>query len=194
MEKGRVIVISGASGVGKNKIIEKFINNPELNLAQAISMTTRAKRENERDGITYDFVTQDYFEEAIRKGDLIEYMEFLGNYYGTEASSVEHILALGKNVLLEVEPSGAKQIQAKYPNSISIFIVPSSLTRLEEVIRERRQESEEIVQERLAKAKKELDLISTYRYVVNNDDQELAAQLCTVIIKNYINKAEKKEK
>lgn len=190
MEKGKLIVVSGPSGVGKNSIIEKFINNPELNLAQVISMTSRERRETERDGIHYDFVSREYFEESIKSGKLLEYTEFLGNYYGTPIDSVERLRSLGKNVLLEVEATGAKQIRAKFPNCVSIFIVPSSLEGLEKQIRERRKEDEEVVKERLDKARKELNLISDYKFVVNNDDPELAAELCTLIIKRYLDKAD----
>lgn len=190
MEKGKVIVVSGPSGVGKNGIIEKFINDPELNLAQVISMTSRERRENERDGINYDFVTRNYFEEAIKAGKLLEYTEFLGNYYGTPIDSVERLRSLGKNVLLEVEATGAKQIREKFPNSISIFIVPSSLAELENQIRGRRKEEEEVVKERLDKARSELNLISNYKFVVNNDDTDLASELCSLIIKRYLDRAD----
>lgn len=190
MEKGKLIIVSGPSGVGKNNIIERFINDPELNLAQVISMTSRTRRESERDGIHYDFVTREYFEEAIKNGKLLEYTEFLGNYYGTPIDSVERLRDLGKNVLLEVEPTGAKQIRKIFPNSASIFIVPSSLEGLEKMIRERRKEEEDVVSERLNKARSELNLISDYKFVVNNDDPELAGELCSLIIKRYITKAD----
>ena len=186
MEKGKIIVISGPSGVGKNNVIGEFIDQPDLNLAQAISMTSREKRSGERDGINYDFVTRAFFESAIRDGKLIEHTEFLGNYYGTPIDSVERLRNLGKNVLLEVEASGAKKIKEKYPDCTTIFIVPSSLDSLEAQIRERRNEEESIVQERLAKAKGELNLIGNYKFVVNNDDPKLAGELCALIIKRNI--------
>lgn len=186
MEKGKIIVISGPSGVGKNNVISEFIDQPELNLAQAISMTSREKRSGERDGINYDFVTRAFFESAIRDGKLIEHTEFLGNYYGTPVDSVERLRNLGKNVLLEVEPNGAKKIKEKYPDCTTIFIVPSSLASLESQIRERRNEEESIVQERLAKAKGELNLISNYKFVVNNDDPKLAGEICALIINRTI--------
>ncbi|MBQ9987485.1 MAG: guanylate kinase [Erysipelotrichales bacterium] len=186
MTKGKIIVISGPSGVGKNHIISEFIDIADLNLAQSISMTSREKRSGERDGIDYDFVSRDYFESAIRMGDLVEYTEFLGNYYGTPVDNVNRLRNLGKNVLIEVEAKGAKAIKEKYPDSITIFIAPSSLESLEKQIRERREESEEIVQERLAKAKKELNLIGHYKFVVNNEDARLAGELCALIIRRMI--------
>ena len=186
MTKGKIIVISGPSGVGKNHIINEFIDQADLNLTQSISMTSREKRTGERDGKDYDFVTREYFENAISKGELLEYTQFLGNYYGTPVDSVERLRKLGKNVLLEVEASGAKAIKEKYPDCLTIFIVPSSLESLERQIRGRREESEEIVQERLTKAKKELNLIGNYKFVVNNENAQLAGELCALIIKRMI--------
>lgn len=186
MKKGKIIVVSGPSGVGKSDIITKFINLPELNLSQTISMTTRPRREEERDGISYDFVSREYFEQAIQENKFVEYTEFLGNYYGTPVASIERVLNLGKNVLIGVEASGVSEIEKKYPDCVSIFIVPSSLDALEKIIRSRRDEKEEVVQHRLAKAANELNLISTYKFVVNNDDTDLAAELCKVIIKRFI--------
>ena len=93
-------------------------------------------------------------------------------------------------MLLEVEASGAKQIREHFQNSVSIFIVPSSIDKLEKQIRERRKEDEEVVEERLTKAKSELNLIGNYKFVVNNDDPELASEICTLIIKHYLDKAD----
>lgn len=186
MQKGKIIVISGLSSVGKNDIINEFINDEELNLTQSISMTSRSRRSDERDGISYDFVTREYFENAIKEDKFIEYTEFLGNYYGTRVDSVERLTNLGKNVLIEVEASGAKKIREKYPDCLSIFITPSSLEALEQQIRSRRDEDEAIVQERLAKAKNELNLIGSYKFVVNNDDVKLAGEISALIIKRYL--------
>ena len=106
MKKGLLIVLSGPSGVGKGTILKEFVNDPELNLAYSVSMTTRKMRPGEVEGVNYNFVDRSAFEQAIREGELLEYAEFVGNYYGTPLKNVEKLRAEGKNVLLEIEMSG----------------------------------------------------------------------------------------
>ncbi|MBR0385154.1 MAG: guanylate kinase [Erysipelotrichaceae bacterium] len=185
-KKGLLVVISGPSGVGKGTVRDKFINNPELNLAYSISMTSRPRREGERDGIDYYFVTRERFEEAIANNELLEWTEFVGNYYGTPAANVESLRSIGKNVLLEIEVEGAMAVKAKCPDALTIFIIPPSMEELEKRIRGRRTEAEEIVQQRLAKASREMNLVGEYKYVVCNDDADLAAELISVIIRRHM--------
>lgn len=186
MSKGLLIILSGPSGVGKGTVRDSFFDNPKLNLAYSISMTTRNKRPGERDGIDYYFTTRDRFEEAIGKGELLEWTEFVGNYYGTPLEAVERLRNMGKNVLLEIEVEGAVQVKQKCPDALTIFIVPPSMEELERRIRGRRTEAEEIVQQRLAKASREMNLISHYRYVVCNENVQEAADIITAIIKNHM--------
>ena len=186
MKRGLLIILSGPSGVGKGTVRELFMNNPDLNLAYSISMTTRSPRNQEKDGVDYFFVTREYFEEAIEKGELLEYAEFVGNYYGTPAYYVDKLRDEGKNVILEIEVEGAKQVVERVPDALSIFIVPPSMEELEHRIRGRRSEPEEIIQQRLEKAAKEIELMDQYKYVVCNEDPQLAADIITLIIKRYI--------
>ena len=161
MKKGLLIIMSGPSGVGKGTIRKYFMNDDSLRLAYSIPMTTRKPRENEVDGVDYIFTSREHFEEAIRKGELLEWAEFVGNYYGTPLAQVEKLRNEGKNVLLEIEVQGADQVRQKCPDALSIFIIPPSMEELEKRIRGRRSEPEEIVQQRLAKAENESAIINT---------------------------------
>ena len=186
MKKGLLIIMSGPSGVGKGTIRKYFMNDDSLRLAYSISMTTRKPRENEVDGVDYIFTSREHFEEAIRKGELLEWAEFVGNYYGTPLAHVEKLRNEGKNVLLEIEVQGADQVRQKCPDALSIFIIPPSMEELEKRIRGRRSEPEEIVQQRLAKAENEMKLVCNYKYIVCNEDPQLAAELISSIIKRHM--------
>lgn len=186
MKKGLLIIISGPSGVGKGTVREFFIKDESLKLAYSISMTTRSPRAGEKDGVDYIFTTKEKFEDAIAKGELLEWAEFVGNYYGTPMSQVEKLRNEGKNVLLEIEVQGATQVREKCPEAVSIFIIPPSMEELENRIRGRRSEPEEVVQQRLAKADKEMKMMNNYKYIVCNDDPQLAADLISSIIKRHM--------
>lgn len=184
--KGLLIILSGPSGVGKGSIRRRLFMEEELNLVYSISMTTREPRMNEIDGVDYFFVTREEFDQNIKQDNLIEYSEFVGNYYGTPKSYVERLLNEGKNVLLEIEVNGAQQVVKKMPDAITIFLMPPSLEELERRIRGRRTESEDIVQERLAKAAREMKLQNKYKHVVFNDDLETASLEIAKIIRSYM--------
>ncbi len=132
--------------------------------------------------------TREEFEKTIAEGGLLEWTEFVGNYYGTPLAAVEKLRSEGKNVLLEIEVDGCQQVKKKVPDALTIFIVPPSLKELENRIRGRKTEAEEIVQQRLAKAEKELEKTNQYRYVVCNDDVDLAADIIRVIIRHHMEK------
>ena len=190
MKKGLLIVFSGPSGVGKGTIRDLFIHREELNLAFSISMTTRQPRLNEVDKRDYFFVTREEFEEQFKDNAFLEYAEFVGSYYGTPKAYVEELRNQGKNVLLEIEVQGALQVQEKVDDALSIFIVPPSFEELERRIRGRRSEPEEIIQQRLAKASRELEMMGQYKYVICNDDPQLAADITALIIKRHIQTAQ----
>ncbi len=184
--KGLLIVLSGPSGVGKGTILKEFMDDPELKLAFSVSMTTREKRPGEVEGVNYFYVTKERFEQAKQNGELLECAEFVGNCYGTPLFEVERLRNEGKNVLLEIEVQGAKQVVEKVPDALTIFIVPPSMEELEKRIRGRGTESEEVIASRLNKAKGELQLANQYQYVVCNDDIQKSANQIKTIIKEHM--------
>ncbi|WP_075877681.1 guanylate kinase [Merdibacter massiliensis] len=186
MKKGLLIIISGPSGVGKGTVRQYFMNDDRLRLTYSISMTTRKPRQGEKDGVDYIFTNREKFEEAIANGELLEWAEFVGNYYGTPLAQVEKLREEGKNVLLEIEVQGADQVRKKCPDALTIFIIPPSMEELEKRIRGRRSEPEEIVQQRLAKAENEMKMVSNYKYIVCNEDPQLAAELISSIIRRHM--------
>ena len=133
MKRGLLIILSGPSGVGKGTVREQLFKEESLNLAYSISMTTRYKRPGEREGIDYFFVDVDTFKKKIEQGELLEYAQFVGNYYGTPKAYVDQLLDEGKNVVLEIEVQGALQVMKKVPDALTIFLVPPSMEELENV-------------------------------------------------------------
>ncbi|MEY3610052.1 MAG: guanylate kinase [Bacillota bacterium] len=185
MKSGLLIILSGPSGVGKGTIRKRIMQDPSLNLIYSVSMTTRSIRPGEVDGKDYFFVNQETFQDAINNNQLLEWAEFVGNRYGTPKAEIQKLRQAGKNVLLEIEINGAKQVIAKAtgPGLVTIFLMPPSFEALEARIRKRKTESELIIQERLAKAKREMNLHHEYQYLVVNDDVEKTSQQIIDIIK-----------
>ncbi|MEN9820041.1 MAG: guanylate kinase [Bacillota bacterium] len=185
MKPGLLIILSGPSGVGKGTIRKRIMLDPSLSLVYSVSMTTRTIRPGEVNGKDYFFVTQDTFQNAIQENQLLEWAEFVGNRYGTPKAEIEKLRQAGKNVLLEIEINGAKQVMAKAtgPGLVTIFLMPPSFEALEARIRKRKTESETIIQERLAKARREMNLHHDYQYLVVNDDVEKTSQKIIDIIK-----------
>lgn len=180
--RGKLFILSGPSGVGKGTVRESILANSNINLTYSISMTTRKPRDNEIDGVHYYFVSREYFEQAIQNDEFLEYAQFVGNYYGTPKKKVNQLLDEGKNVLLEIEVEGAKQVVKKCKDAITIFMIPPSLEELEKRIRGRRSEEESIVLQRLSKAKREMALKKDYKFVVVNDTVENASKAIIDII------------
>ena len=190
MKKGLLIVFSGPSGVGKGTIRKLFFDRPDLNLDFSVSMTTRQPRVGEVDGVDYFVVTEEEFKKSIENDEFLEHAEFVGSYYGTPKAYVEKLRNEGKNVLLEIEVQGALMVREKMPDALTIFIVPPNFEELERRIRGRRSEPEEIILQRLEKANRELKTMGNYKYVVCNDDPQLAADLTALIIKRHIETAQ----
>lgn len=185
VEKGLLIILSGPSGVGKGTVRQELFKDESLNLAYSISMTTRKPRPAEKEGVDYFFVSETEFLNKIENDELLEYAKFVGNYYGTPKFYVEQLLNGGKNVVLEIEVQGALQVMRKCPHALTIFLVPPSFEELERRIRGRRTEAEEVVKERLDKARKEIATKDEYKYVVENDDVLAAKeQIAKIIINN----------
>ena len=188
MKKGLLIVFSGLSGVGKGTILKELMPMEDLNLAYSVSMTTRKPREGEVDGVNYFFVTKERFLEAIKNGELLEHARFVENDYGTPKDYVEKMREEGKNVILEIEIKGAKQVLEKCPDALSIYIVPPSMEELERRIRGRDSEDDETIMKRISKARKELEEIDIYEHVVCNDDLDKAVKDVRQIIIDEMNK------
>ena len=188
MKKGLLIILSGPSGVGKGAVRRILMENNKLNLAYSISMTTRAPRKLEENGKDYFFVSEEEFNENIKKGNFLEYASFVGNQYGTPKDKVEELRNQGKNVLLEIEVQGAKQVlsSVKDDDVVSIFLIPPSFAALEKRIRKRKSETEDVIKARLAKAKSELSERKNYKYTVLNDIVTEAAREIEQIIQKEI--------
>ncbi|WP_339042233.1 guanylate kinase [Spiroplasma endosymbiont of Apeira syringaria] len=189
-KKGKLIILSGPSGVGKGAIIAKLFADKSLNLAYSVSMTTRKPRNKEQDGINYFFVDVSTFLNHVKGNDFLEYTNFIGNYYGTSKSYVLNLQNQGYNVILEIEVDGASQVLKNYEHRndiMSIFIMPPSYQELEQRIRMRASESEAIIEKRLNKAKEEFKVQHEYDYIIINDDLDIAVKEITDIIKNNIN-------
>lgn len=182
-KKGLLIVISGPSGVGKGTVRKALFEREGHDLVYSVSMTTRKPRDGEVDGTDYYFVSQEEFERQIENDNLLEYAKFVGNYYGTPFDKVEEQLEKGNEVVLEIEVQGAIQVKAKKPDAVFIFIAPPSYEALEQRLRRRGTESEEIIKERLDKAHREIEQAPAYDYIVINDDVDNAADRIMAIIR-----------
>lgn len=181
-DKGLLIVLSGPSGVGKGTVRKAIFDHPETNFKYSISMTTRLKREGERDGIDYFFKSHEEFETLIEQDKFIEYAEYVGNYYGTPVDYVKDTIADGHDVFLEIEVEGAKQVREKFPDALFIFLAPPTLAQLEERLIGRGTDSQEVINYRIKEARRELSLMNLYDYVVINDDVDTARQKVQCIV------------
>ena len=180
MSKGKLVVISGASGVGKGTVLGIMMRkHPELRFS--VSATTRDPRPNEVDGVHYYFVTKERFEEMIAAGEFLEYDAHAANYYGTPRAQAEEKMANG-SVLLDIEPNGAKQVKQSAPEAVLVFIMPPSLEELERRLRGRGDTSEEQIAMRMERAHWEMEQRAWYDHVVTNDDAERCADEILKII------------
>ena len=181
-QRGLLIVLSGPSGVGKGTVRKELFSQPDTNYEYSISMTTRAPREGEVDEVDYFFKTRSEFEELIEQDQLLEYAEFVGNYYGTPLEYVNKMRDAGRDVFLEIEVQGAAQVRSKVPDGLFIFLAPPSLSELEERLVGRGTESDDVIASRLQAARQELEMMNLYDYVVENDEVENACDRINAII------------
>ena len=181
--RGLLIVLSGPSGVGKGTVRKALFEMPEQEFVYSVSMTTRAPRPGEIDGVDYYFVSREEFERQIAAGNLLEYAEFVGNYYGTPKDKVEEQLNNGKEVILEIEVNGALQVRDKCKDAVFIFLVPPTRRALYERLKSRGTECEERILARIEKANKEFRLAHQYDYIVVNDEIYNAADRIMAIIR-----------
>lgn len=180
MKKGKLIVISGASGVGKGTVLGIMMEK-RRDLSFSVSATTRPPRPGEIDGVHYYFITREKFEAMIAAGEFLEYDAHAANYYGTPRAQAEEKQTHGP-VLLDIEPKGAKQVKEKAPDAVLIFIMPPSVQELERRLRGRGDTSEEQIQMRMERATWEMEQRVWYDHVVVNDDPERCAQEILKII------------
>lgn len=180
MAKGRLFVISGASGVGKSTVLSRVMEQ-HGNIRFSVSATTRPPREGEQDGVNYYFITKERFEQMIANDEFLEYDNHMENYYGTPKGQLEDKLEQG-DVLLDIDPNGAFQVLQKRPDAVLIFITPPSLEELERRLRSRGDTEESQIQVRLDRVKWEVQQSKKYNYVVINDQVEACADKILEII------------
>jgi guanylate kinase len=181
-EKGLLIVLSGPSGVGKGTVRKAIFSQEDTKFEYSISMTTRKPREGEVDGIDYFFKSREEFEALIEQGKLLEYAEFVGNYYGTPVDYVRETINNGRDVFLEIEVQGAQQVRDKFPEGLFIFLAPPSLSELQNRLVTRGTETNEVIQGRLNTARKEIEMMNLYDYIVENDRIENAVEKINSIV------------
>ena len=180
MSKGKLVVISGASGVGKGTVLGIMMKKRE-DLKFSVSATTRSPRPSETDGVHYYFVTKEQFEEMIATGQMLEYSAHAANYYGTPRAQAEEKMQTG-SVLLDIEPNGAGQVKKAAPDAVLVFIMPPSMEELERRLRGRGDTSDEQIAMRLERAVWEMEQRHWYDHVVVNDDAERCADEILKII------------
>ncbi|MBR2724219.1 MAG: guanylate kinase [Ruminococcus sp.] len=182
VKRGTLFVYSGCSGVGKGTIMKELME-ADSSIKLSVSATTREPREGEENGVHYFFVSKDEFEKMIEEDGFLEHEEYCDNFYGTPKRPVEEMLSQGFNVFLEIEVKGAVSIINRYPEAVSIFILPPSLDELERRLRSRGTEEEETIRKRLETAIDELKIAAFYKYQVVNNDLKKAVEEILHIVK-----------
>lgn len=182
MNKGRLFLISGPSGSGKDTVLtEVFKLFPEIEFS--ISSITRKMREGEVQGEKYNFISREEFEQMLREDKLLEHNVFVGNYYGTPREPVEKCISEGKDIFVEIDVNGAAQIREKMPQAISIFVMPPSMSRLRERLTSRGTEKADVIEKRLTEAAREIKRANEYDYIVINDELSKAVEEVADIIR-----------
>ena len=171
----KIIILTGPSGVGKGTVVKEILGK-DKSIWLSISATTREPREGEKEGENYFFLNQQKFKEMIEQNLFLEWAQFAGNYYGTPLSSVNEKIKNGFTVLLEIEVEGAKQIKEKFPNSLSIFLLPPDKAELERRIRNRGTEKEEAIKKRLSRANYEISSSNEFDFALTNYDVDETAK------------------
>jgi guanylate kinase len=180
-ERGLLIVLSGPSGVGKGTVCGA-LRKQDTDILYSVSATTRSPREGEIDGVNYFFKTKDQFKEMIKNDQLLEWAEYVGNFYGTPVDYVEKTLSEGKDIILEIEVQGALKVREKFAEGVFIFLMPPSLAELRNRIVNRGTETEELINNRMTVAKDEIEMMNKYDYVVENDEVHLAVERIKAIV------------
>ena len=181
-KKGLMIVISGPAGSGKGTVNAHLLSTGDF--VYSVSATTRAPRPGEVDGVNYHYITKEEFQNRIDSGDMLEYTEYCGNFYGTPRKEAEEVLASGKNLILEIEVEGAENVKKKYPDAVLIMLLPPSFSIQEQRLRGRGTETEEKIRLRLQRTREELRKAPVYDYVVYNRDRcdrEAAEEIRSIV-------------
>jgi guanylate kinase len=186
-KRGILVLYTGSSGVGKGTIMTELLKR-DKSIRLSVSNTTRPPREGEIDGVHYNFVTKKQFTDLIDKDGYLEYAQYCDNFYGTPKQQVEDMLNEGYNVFLEIEVQGGLQIMEKYPDVLSIFILPPSIDSLERRLRRRGTEDEETIQKRLSQAEREISFKDRYKYNVVNGDLDKAVDEVLSILHRELEK------
>ena len=187
MGEGKLIVISGASGVGKGTVLNRMMELRK-DLSLSVSATTRLPRPGEKEGVHYYFVTREEFEKLLSEGGLLEHNKYVNNYYGTPRRQVVQWLEEGHDVILEIDYHGAFQIRETYPEAVLVFILPPSVEELRERILGRGSETRETLERRLEEAMNDLAQADKYDYRVVNEDVDAAVKEVQQIMKSERNK------
>ncbi len=180
--KGMLLVISGPSGAGKGTLVSKLLDK-DPTFAFSVSVTTRGRRENEIEDVHYHFISDAEYDKLLSEDAFLEHASVHGNRYGTLKSEVYERMERGQNVLLDIDPQGARTVMEKEPNSVSVFILPPSYHDLKVRLHTRNTENEEEITRRLHNARGEIEQMGKYRYLVVNDDLELAFDQLTAIVR-----------
>lgn len=183
-QRGLLIILSGPSGVGKGTVRAAIFKDNKFNYVYSVSATTRERRPGEVDGVDYYFVSKEQFKQYIEEDALLEYAEYVGNYYGTPIQKIEENLAAGNDVFLEIEVQGALKVRERMPEGIFIFLAPPSLDELKSRITGRGTDREDVILERMQMAKEEIEMMQHYDYVVVNDTVEHAVDKVNAIIQS----------
>lgn len=191
MSKGKLVVVSGFSGAGKGTVMNALIASKD-NYALSVSATTRNMRPGEVDGVSYFFKTVEQFENMIANDELVEYANYVGNYYGTPKAFVDEKRSEGKDVLLEIEIQGALKIKEKFPDAVLIFITTKDAATLRSRLEGRGTETQDVIEKRLKRASEEAQGVEAYDYIVVNDILEECVETVDRIIKNEHNRTSEK--
>lgn len=185
-KKGQLIVVSGPSGVGKGTMLREYMGERE-NVRYSVSATTRAPRPGEENGKDYYFLTKEEFLNRVQQGNILEYAQYNGNFYGTPKDMVEQALSRGQDIILEIDVQGALQVKAKSPDALLIFIMPPSWEELRQRLIGRQTEDEATINKRLAIAREEMEQAREYQYIVVNDNlAEAVAQFNHIVEANRL--------
>ncbi|GEQ61500.1 guanylate kinase [Vagococcus lutrae] len=183
-ERGLLFILSGPSGVGKGTVRKALFESEGTELKYSVSMTTRQMRQGEQEGVDYFFRTREEFEEKIAAGEMLEYAEYVGNYYGTPLDYVNKTLDEGYDVFLEIEVLGAMKVKEKVPEGIFIFLTPPDLAELKSRIVNRGTDEMTVIDKRMSVAREEIEMMSHYDYAVVNDQVDKAVERIKHIIES----------